>query len=127
MPIRTNSVGREDAMSRLPWAMAVVLLTASGARAASDQLPTLKTGTPYSQARASLLHSGHRPIPSDQPVDRCSVGRENVCRTYPEADSCAGMGHGLCSFEWRTPGGQKFLVNTTGETPTVANLQREGR
>ena len=66
-------------MSRLPWAMAVVLLTVSGARAASDQLPTLKRGTPYSQARASLLHSGYRPIP---PINRSiavpSVGKMSV-------------------------------------------------
>ena len=66
-------------MSRLPWAIAVVLLTASGASAASDRLPTLRTGTPYSQARASLLHSGYKPIPSDRPVDRCSsVGKMSV-------------------------------------------------
>jgi len=76
----------------------------------------IKKGMLYSQARATLLSYRFSPIPSDDlPEERCSIGREDVCRAYPEAVACAGTGRAFCSFQWSSPNGVPFHIVTAGE------------
>lgn len=109
-------------MIRLPGLTAAIVLAAVPAQAQPD-LPALRQGTPYAQARADLVRAGHRPIPSREGLDRCG-SREEICRAYPEAEACAGTGRAPCSFTWRTPQGGAFAVTTLGEELARLSVNR---
>lgn len=88
---------------------ALVLIQAA---VAAPAIPKFHKGTPYALARAELLHRGWTPIKATEPG--CEVGREDVCAAYPETQSCAGTGFGLCSFDFRSPAGQMIEIVTHG-------------
>jgi hypothetical protein len=64
---------------------------------AAPTAPKFQKGTPYAIARAALLSSGWSPVKATNPD--CEPGREDVCAAYPEAQSCAGTGFGICTFD----------------------------
>ena len=77
--------------------------------------PLIRKGTPYAAARASLLSARNLPaIRRDSAPEQC-LGREDVCRTYPETEACSGTGRAYCRFAWRSPAGAPFAVITTSE------------
>ena len=86
-------------------------LTGAVALAASS-IPKIRKGTPYAVARAELLRGGWMPVKASEPG--CEAGREDVCAKYPEAQSCAGTGFGLCSFDFRSASGQMIEIVTHG-------------
>jgi hypothetical protein len=82
-----------------------ILLAASAA-------PKFRKGTPYATARAELLRRGWSPVKASAPD--CEPGREDVCAAYPETQSCAGTGYGLCTFDFRSPSGPLIEIVTHG-------------
>ena len=102
--------------------LAIIWTTAPSLTQAAA-LPTLKKGSPYASARATLTKQNYKPVRSDG--SGCRFGREDVCKAYPEAETCAGTGLGNCLFVWRR-GQQVIEVMTTGEEPkhlTVAGMK----
>ncbi|RAK60863.1 hypothetical protein DJ021_14110 [Phenylobacterium hankyongense] len=63
------------------------------------QLPDFRSKTPYPVVRRALIRQGYRPQPLDQ-AD-CASNREEVCRRFPENESCSGTGVGSCLFVFR--------------------------
>ena len=106
---------------RLPTILAAILLIAAPMAAPAAALPTVKTGTPYASARTALSRQGYRPVRGNG--SGCRFGREDVCRAYPEAETCAGTGLGNCLFLWRR-GGQLIEVTTVGEEPRRLAVSR---
>ena len=92
-------------------ALAVVIAIAP-AIAHAGGLPSLTKGSPYVKARSTLLRSGFKPVRSAE--NGCSIGREEICKKYPEAEACSGTGLGNCLFVWRQ-GGRVIEVSTVGE------------
>jgi len=79
---------------------------------AASTAPKFRKGTPYATARAELLRRGWSPVKATQPD--CEPGREDVCAAYPETQSCAGTGFGLCTFDFRSPSGSLIEIVTHG-------------
>jgi len=79
---------------------------------AASTAPKFRKGTPYAAARAELLKSGWSPVKARTPD--CEPGREDVCAAYPETQSCAGTGNGLCAFDFRSPSGSLIEIVTHG-------------
>jgi len=103
------------------WLAIIWMVAPSLTQAAT--LPTLKKGSLYANARAVLAKQGYSPVRSDG--SGCRFGREDVCKAYPEAETCAGTGLGNCLFVWRR-GKQVIEVMTIGEEPkrlTVAQVR----
>jgi hypothetical protein len=100
-----------------------ILWTAVPSLVQAADLPTLKKGSPYASARTALRQKGYSPVRGDG--SGCRFGREDVCKAYPEAETCAGTGLGNCLFVWRR-GKQVIEVMTIGEEPkplTVAGVK----
>jgi hypothetical protein len=87
-------------------------LSLSGSLLAASAVPNFRKGTPYAAARADLLRRGWSPVRATEPG--CEPGREDVCDAYPEAQSCAGTGFGLCTFDFRSPSGALIEIVTHG-------------
>jgi hypothetical protein len=108
---------------------AAIIATAFTARAA-ERLPTFPKRTDYDEARASLQSLGWTPVPQGQRCteagcfDRCSVGFEDRCKAYPEAETCRGTGLAQCDMVWRKDG-RLIEVNTIGEgdPPMVSRVR----
>lgn len=79
---------------------------------AASATPTFRKNAPYAAARATLLSRGWMPVKAAEPD--CEPGREDVCAAYPEAQSCAGTGFGLCTFRFRSPSGSLIEIITHG-------------
>ena len=90
-----------DTMKRSLLSATALSLSATILLAASAT-PTFRKNAPYAAARATLLSRGWVPVKAAEPD--CEPGREDVCAAYPEAQSCAGTGFGLCTFRFRSPG-----------------------
>lgn len=90
----------------------VALVLAQAAALAAPAIPKFHKGIPYAHARAELLRRGWTPVKATAPG--CEPGREDVCAAYPETQSCAGTGFGLCSFDFRSRSGQMTEVVTHG-------------
>lgn len=72
---------------------------------------------PYALARERLISEGAKPIRNVGAfgdIGRCGARRQ-ICRLYPEVESCAGTGAAPCKFVWRDPRGELFFVTTVGE------------
>lgn len=79
---------------------------------AATATPKFAKGTPYKTARATLLARGWSPV---KPATAdCEPGREDVCASYPETQSCAGTGLGICTFDFRSPSGALIEIVTHG-------------
>jgi len=90
------------------------LATIACRQAASQTLPSVRTGAPYGQVRQALIQAGN--IPADlRRNGRCVDLNRDVCEAYPEMESCAVDGRRPCNFRWTTPGHLSFIVTTTGE------------
>jgi hypothetical protein len=97
-------------MMRSLWVLLFVL-SATMALAESST-PRFAKGTPYARARAALLARGWSPVKSE--TQACEPGREDVCAAYPETQSCAGTGLGICAFDFRSPSGSLIEIVTHG-------------
>lgn len=84
----------------------------ANAQGAPSAFAGVRPGQSYAAARRQLLGAGFVPQ-SFSDGDRCS-GR-SVCKTYPEAQFCAGTGLANCSFAFRDLAGALVLVETEGE------------
>ncbi len=91
---------------------AVALSLSATVLLAASATPKFRKGTPYATARAALLSRGWSPVKATEPD--CEPGREDVCAAYPEAQSCAGTGFGLCTFRFRSPAGSLIEIVTHG-------------
>jgi hypothetical protein len=89
----------------------VLTLSTTMAFAASDTLKFRK-GTPYAIARATLLARGWSPVKAS--TSGCEPGREDICAAYPETQSCAGTGFGICTFEFKSRSGSSIEIVTHG-------------
>ena len=98
----------------------VVALTGFTAPAQSDALDAaveaLLQEMPYAEAREWLVSSGWMATAHDIATipGRCSF-REEICTTYPEAQSCSGTGMGYCLFRFEGTDGRDLLITTAGE------------
>src|SRR2546421_11409490 len=92
------------------WVLSL-MLTATMASAASTTQKFAK-GTPYKSARATLLARGWSPVQAA--TQDCEPGREDICAAYPETQSCAGTGYGICTFDFRSPTGSLIEIVTHG-------------
>jgi hypothetical protein len=98
----------------------VVALTSLPAPAQSDALDAaveaLLQETPYAEAREWLVGSGWMATAHDIATipGRCSF-REEICTTYPEAETCSGTGMGYCLFRFEGTNGRDLLITTAGE------------
>ena len=72
----------------------------------------VQPGQSYAEARRRLLGAAYTPQRFNAD-DRCS-GRP-VCKTYPEAEFCAGTGLANCRFAFRDPAGALIVIETQGE------------
>lgn len=72
----------------------------------------------YSVARTKLLARGLHPAPIPRgPTGPCGDnGEKAVCKLYPEAVDCSGMGAsaGTCRMAFVDHGGRFFVVSTSG-------------
>ena len=100
-----------DTMKRSLLSAMALSLSATILLAASAT-PTFRKNAPYAAARATLLSRGWMPVKAAEPD--CEPGREDVCAAYPEAQSCAGTGFGLCTFRFRSPSGSLIEIITHG-------------
>jgi hypothetical protein len=80
--------------------LALCSLATVAAAAPPEKLPNIRAGTSYSSARMTLAERGWRPVPIGSAAQGCSIGREDVCQQYEEAEACSGSGLGQCSFIW---------------------------
>ena len=92
-------------MRLLALALIVLLPVAAGA---GERVPTFPKRTDYDQARSSLLSLGWAPVAQTaQRCDstgcyaRCSIGFEERCKAYPEAETCRGTGRASCDMIWK--------------------------
>jgi hypothetical protein len=103
----------------VPLLLAVVAGVASAAEQTPNELrlPVIKAGTPYAQARKQMLAAGFVPyrIRFYRLVQTPCVGREEICRTYPEAADCAGTGSADCEFLFAKGAGPIVMIHTVGE------------
>jgi len=100
-----------DTMKRSLLSAMALSLSATILLAASAT-PTFRKNTPYAVARATLLSRGWVPVKAVE--SDCEPGREDVCAAYPEAQSCAGTGFGLCTFRFRSLSGSLIEIVTHG-------------
>jgi hypothetical protein len=95
-------------------------MLATWAQEGGAQAPAQRIeGMPYEIARSRLMSEGWRPEVrpgSFREMGRCGPGNREICRVYPEAESCAGTGWAPCTFYWRSPNGQPFALETSGES-----------
>ena len=103
----------------VPLLLAVVAGMASAAEQPPNgpRLPVIKAGTPYGQARKQMLAAGFVPyrIRVHRLVQTPCLGREEICRTYPEAADCAGTGNADCEFLFAKGAGPIVMIHTVGE------------
>lgn len=84
---------------------------------AGDALPHFKTKTYYGDVRDKLEAIGYSPVVPDRTRRECereNLGREDICRRWPEVESCAGTGFARCTFLWRR-GRTTIEIRTVGD------------
>lgn len=81
-----------------------------------DAFDRLRQGMSYAEARGVLLAGGWQAVryPWMTAEARCGF-REEICKDYPETNSCAGTGLGQCKFVFRDGRGGYLSVITVGE------------
>jgi hypothetical protein len=89
--------------------------------AAAAPMPKIAKGTPYGQARQTLMKQGWKPVVSPG-ADKCLEG-DVRCEGRPEMLSCAGTGLAHCLFVWRQ-GSQVIEVGTIGDETVVVDRVR---
>ena len=100
---------------RHAYALALTFLGAiPNAHAARPTVPNVRDGTPYAQARQSLIQAGNIPV-DFRKQGRCVAENRDVCELYPEVEECAIDGPRPCNFSWTTAGHAPFIVTTVGE------------
>ncbi|WP_342111748.1 hypothetical protein [Methylobacterium sp. SI9] len=109
------------AIHRAALAIAGLAFLAMPARAEAP-VPRIAKGTLYETVRADLSALGWRPSPAAAEQSGCSIGREDVCKRYPEAEFCSGTGMGACGFLW-SKNNTLIQVRTVGEDPAALTLQ----
>lgn len=87
-----------------------------------ERVPSLKVGASYSSVRTTLSERGWRPVLIGAATQGCSIGREDVCQRYEEAEACSGTGMGQCSFVW-SKHHTRIQVITSGEDVNALKVQ----
>jgi hypothetical protein len=103
----------------------LVSLAAFPAQAQSSP-PRFPANTYYGDARAKLQELGYAPVMPKRARGRCeqeNIGRENVCKQWPEVQSCAGTGLARCFFRWRR-GSTVIEVRTVGDARETVDRVR---
>jgi hypothetical protein len=97
------------------YALALALATFLAAGPANaEALPSFPKNATYETGRKDLQYFGWRPAAVDEANKGCSIGREDVCQKFPEAEACSGTGMGRCTFLWKK--GQTLIeIATVGE------------
>lgn len=109
----------------VPLGAAVLGVIAFSAHAHSS-LPRFPANTYYGNARAKLQALGYRPARPKRAEGQCeqeNLGRENVCRLWPEVQSCAGTGFARCFFLWRRDK-TTIEVRTVGDEREIVDRVR---
>jgi hypothetical protein len=99
---------------------ALPAMPAPRAAAAETSLPRILPGTPYAQARETLLRDGWQPL-RDPEADPCGA-TDRRCAGRPEMVACSGTGQAPCIFAWQR-GGAAIEVITRGEETTITALR----
>lgn len=93
---------------------------------AESSLPHFRPKTYYGDAREKLKDLGYSPVIPDRTRRECereNLGREDVCRRWPEVESCAGTGFARCTFLWRQ-GRKKVEIRTVGDQTELVDQVR---
>jgi hypothetical protein len=93
----------------------------------AEIVPNDIVGSPYVNARASLLARGFTAVLQNKTTQFCNENMGDVCN-YPELSSCAIDAFTPCRFEWKSTSGVKFYVVTRGgdkKRLIVVGVQRE--
>jgi hypothetical protein len=112
-------------LCRLNVAAAVAICSALPALAQTS-LPRFPAKTYYGDARAKLLAQGYEAVVPKRAAGQCeeeNLGRENVCRQWPEMESCAGTGAARCFFVWRH-GKMVLEIQTVGDEREIVDRVR---
>ncbi|WP_145143075.1 hypothetical protein [Roseomonas gilardii] len=75
----------------------------------------INRGDAYIQTRQYFLSLGFKPVPTRETDEQKCGYRPEVCKAYPETESCSGTGIAACKFNWVAPSGEKISVVTSGE------------
>lgn len=84
---------------------------------AGNVVPHFAGKTYYGDARDKMEDLGYSPVVPDRSRRECeqeNLGREDVCRRWPEVESCAGTGFARCTFLWRR-GRTTIEIRTVGD------------
>ena len=84
---------------------------------AGNVIPLFAGKTYYGDARDKMESLGYSPVVPDRTRRECeqeNLGREDVCRRWPEVESCAGTGFARCTFLWRR-GRTTIEIRTVGD------------
>lgn len=87
------------------------------ATSAGNVIPHFAGNTYYGDARDKMEDLGYSPVVPDRSRRECeqdNLGREDVCRRWPEVESCAGTGFARCTFVWRR-GRTTVEIRTVGD------------
>jgi hypothetical protein len=98
----------------------VILFLALFAAVPALAQPAVAPGTPYGEARETLLRDGWSPLVLPD-ADRCGP-RDSRCQGRPEMVACAGTGLGHCLFAWQK-GTTSIEVITAGDPAVVTGTR----
>jgi uncharacterized protein len=93
------------------------------ATSASNVIPRFAGKTYYGDARDKMEELGYSPVVPDRSRRECeqeNLGREDVCRRWPEVESCAGTGFARCTFLWRR-GRTTIEIRTVGDKVEIVD------
>ncbi len=105
-------------MKRAAMVTALAMSLFGAAECNGASLPKFPSGTPYAEARRSLIALGYEPATLPD-ADKCE--KDNA-RCFPEVESCAGTGLGPCIYTWRR-GETLIEVFTVYERPIVRGVK----
>ena len=100
--------------------MTLILVVAPEAQSKEPAYITV-IGKVYQIGRSTLMKNGYRPLPQARPQyayckQDIGIGTE-VCRKFPETDSCGQGGEAPCRFEWIDPKGKHIHFITHSNPP----------
>jgi hypothetical protein len=112
----------------LTLTVTAVLLVVCGLEplCAGSSVPQFSSKTSYQNVRAKMLVLGYSPVIPPRASGQCereNLGREDVCRRWPEVESCAGTGFARCTFVWRR-GKTTLEIRTVGDEREIVDRVR---
>lgn len=100
-----------------PFLSSLLLSTVFSAHlsALAQEVPKLRQGMAYSDARNLLIEDGWQAVFNPEQVNnpnRSEVIERFIEKGYTEVVDCSGTGLGLCLFQFQNATGQTLLVTT---------------